>query len=156
MDQVRLQAGDEAPSFCLPDRDGEPVCLSDVRGKKVLLYFYPKADTPGCTAQSCSVRDARAELASLGVEVCGVSPDPPKAQKRFSENHGLDFPLLSDPDHAVADAYGVWGEKSMYGRKYHGIIRSSFLIDEGGKVLQAWYKVTPKDTVPKALATLDR
>ncbi len=154
MDPVHLQPGDQAPSFCLSDRNGEAVCLSDLKGDKVLLYFYPKASTPGCTVQSCSVRDARAHLASLGVKVLGVSPDPAAAQKRFSESHRLDFPLLSDPDHAVATAYGVWGEKSMYGKKYPGIIRSSFLIDGEGKILQAWYKVSPKDTVPEALKAL--
>lgn len=149
-----MQPGDEAPPFCLPGDDGKPVKLSDLRGQKVLLYLYPKADTLGCTAQSCSVRDALGELGSLGVKVLGVSPDPPGAQKKFSERYGLSFPLLSDPDHAVATAYGVWGEKSMYGKKYQGIIRSSFLIDEDGTILQACYKVAPKDTVPKALQAL--
>ncbi|MGH2709005.1 MAG: thioredoxin-dependent thiol peroxidase [Actinomycetota bacterium] len=154
MSPASLQAGGEAPSFCLPDHTDEEVCLSDLKGDKALIYFYPRASTPGCTVQSCSVRDARGQLASLGVKVLGISPDSPKAQKKFSEKYGLDFPLLSDPDHAVATAYGVWREKLMYGKKYFGIIRSSFLIDEEGKILQAWYKVSPKDTVPEALKAL--
>jgi peroxiredoxin Q/BCP len=147
----RLTAGAPAPLFELPDQDGSVVRLSDFKGRRVLVYFYPKADTTGCTAQSCSVRDARADFEGLDVAAVGISPDPPKAQKAFDAKYGLGFPLLADPDHAVADAYGVWGEKSLYGRKYMGIIRSSFLIGEDGRIQEAWYKVSPKDTVPKAL-----
>ena len=147
---AKLTAGDPAPPFELPDQDGEVVRLSDFKGRKVLVYFYPKADTPGCTAQSCSVRDARADFEGLGIAAVGISPDLPKAQKAFDAKYGLGFPLLADVDHAVADAYGTWGEKSLYGRKYMGIIRSSFLIGEDGRILEAWYKVSPKDTVPKA------
>jgi len=120
----------------------------------VLVYFYPKADTPGCTTQSCEIRDAKADLSGLGVDVLGISPDGSPAQKAFDEKFSLGFPLLSDPDHAVADAYGVWGEKSMYGKTYLGIIRSSFLVDEQGRIERAWYKVSPKDTVPNARAAL--
>jgi thioredoxin-dependent peroxiredoxin len=146
-----LTAGDPAPPFELPDQDGGVVRLSDFTGRKVLVYFFPKADTPGCTAQSCSVRDARADFEGLGIAAVGISPDLPKAQKAFDAKYGLGFPLLADHDHAVAEAYGVWGERSLYGRKYMGITRSSFLIGEDGRVLEAWYKVSPKETVPKAL-----
>jgi peroxiredoxin Q/BCP len=148
---AQLKAGDPAPPFELPDQDGNVVRLSDFEGRRVLVYFYPKADTTGCTAQSCSVRDARADFEGLDIAAVGISPDHPKAQKAFDAKYGLGFPLLADADHAVADAYGVWGEKSLYGRKYMGIIRSSFLIGEDGRILEAWYKVSPKDTVPKAL-----
>jgi len=120
----------------------------------VLIYFYPKADTPGCTTQSCSVRDARKDFGTQGVDVLGISPDKPAAQQKFDTKYGLGFPLLADEDHAVAEAFGVWGEKSMYGRKYMGIVRSAFLIDEKGKIAGAWYGVSPKDTVPGALAAL--
>ncbi len=149
-----LEKGRTAPAFSLRDQDGKTVKLSDFRGRKVLLYFYPRADTPGCTTQSCSVRDARQDMKKLSVEVLGISPDMPENQKKFDVKYSLGFPLLSDPDHAVADAYGVWGEKSSYGKTSMGIIRSSFLIDEGGKVLRVWYKVKPEDTVPKAQEAL--
>jgi peroxiredoxin Q/BCP len=150
----QLKPGDIAPQFELEDQNGRKVKLSDFKGRKLLLYFYPKANTPGCTTQACSVRDARGDLDPMGVAAVGISPDTPGQQKKFDEKYGLGFPLLSDADHAVADAYGVWGEKSMYGKKYEGIIRSSFLIGEDGKLLQAWYKVSPKDTVPKACEAL--
>ena len=151
----KLNPGDQAPSFALKDQEGKLVSLADFHGKKLLLYFYPKADTPGCTKQACSVRDARQDLADLGLAVVGVSPDDPGRQKKFDGKYGLNFPLLSDADHAVAAAYGVWGEKSMYGKKVQGITRSSFLIDEGGKIIGAWYKVKPDDTVPKAKQALN-
>ena len=151
---AKLKAGDKAPAFALPDQAGTKVKLSGFKGRKLLVYFYPKADTPGCTKQACSVRDARAELEAAGVAAVGISPDKPEKQQRFDAKHGLGFPLLSDPDNKAAEAFGVWGEKSMYGKKYMGIIRSSFLIDEKGKIIEAWYKVSPKDTVPKAQAAL--
>jgi peroxiredoxin Q/BCP len=151
---VRLQVGDPAPEFALTDQEGKLVKLGDFRGKKLLLYFYPKADTPGCTKQACSIRDAQAELADLGVAALGISPDKPAAQQKFDHKYGLGFPLLSDPDHAAAEAYGAWGEKTLYGKKSLGIIRSSFLVDEHGKILGAWYGVKPEDTVPKAKAAL--
>jgi peroxiredoxin Q/BCP len=130
--------------------------LSDFKGQKLLLYFYPKADTPGCTKQACQIRDARTELAGVGVAALGISPDKPGAQKKFDGKYGLGFPLLSDPDHAAAQSYGTWGEKTMYGKKSMGIIRSSFLIDEKGKILGAWYKVKPEDTVPLAKKILGK
>ncbi len=150
----QLKPGDRAPEFALQDQQGQTVKLSDFKGKKVLLFFYPKALTSGCTKQACSVRDARPELADLGVAVLGLSPDPIALQQKFDAKHSLGFPLLSDPDHAVADAFGVWGEKSMYGKKYEGIIRSAFLIDETGGIMGAWYKVSPEQTVPKAREAL--
>jgi len=151
---AELSMGDKAPAFSLKDQNGEAVSLADFKGRKLLLYFYPKADTPGCTKQSICVRDASAEFAKAGAAVLGISPDQPDKQKKFDDKHGLGFPLLSDPDHKVAQAYGAWGKKSMYGKTYEGIIRSSFLIDENGKVLQASYKVKPEDTVPNARKAL--
>jgi peroxiredoxin Q/BCP len=151
---VRLETGDKAPSFSLKDQDGREVSLSSYKGKKVLVYFYPKADTPGCTTQACSVRDSLASLRKNGVEPVGISPDEPGAQKKFDAKYSLGFPLLCDTDHAVAEAYGVWAERAMYGKKYMGINRSSFLVDEGGKILGAWYKVNPEATVPNALEAL--
>ncbi len=154
---AHLNIGDPAPDFALADQEDNTVKLSNFKGQKLLLYFYPKADTPGCTKQACQIRDARTELADLGVAAVGISPDKPGAQKKFDGKYGLGFPLLSDPDHVAAQAYGAWGEKTMYGKKMEGIIRSSFLIDEKGKILGAWYKVKPEDTVPlaqEALASL--
>jgi peroxiredoxin Q/BCP len=152
--KVTLAVGAAAPAFALRDQTGAMHALADHRGRKVLVYFYPKADTPGCTTQSCSVRDARGGLGKQGVDVLGISPDKPAAQQKFDTKYGLGFPLLADEDHAVAEAFGVWGEKSMYGRKYMGIVRSAFLIDERGKIAAAWYGVSPKDTVPGAQAAL--
>jgi peroxiredoxin Q/BCP len=146
----KLNPGDLAPSFELKDQEGQIVKLADFEGKKLLLYFYPKADTPGCTRQACSVRDGRGDLSRLGVAVVAISPDDTARQKKFDAKYGLGFPLLSDSDNAVAQAYGVWGEKSMYGKKVKGIIRSSFLIDESGRIIRAWYKVKPEETVPQA------
>jgi len=151
---TKLNAGDKAPDFRLSDQDEKDVNLVDYKGRKLLLYFYPKADTPGCTKQACNVRDAREELADLGVDVIGISPDAPAKQKKFNDKHGLGFSLLSDQDNAIAKAYGAWGEKSMYGKKYEGIIRSCLLIDEDGKIVETWYKISPKDTVPKALEAM--
>jgi peroxiredoxin Q/BCP len=143
-----LSAGDKAPSFTLADQDGTKVTLASFKGRKVLVYFYPKADTPGCTTQACGLRDILGDIGSTAV--VGISPDKPAAQKKFDTKYGLGFPLLSDEDHAVAEAYGVWKEKSMYGRKYMGIERSAFLVDEKGKLEAVWYKISPKDT-PKRL-----
>jgi peroxiredoxin Q/BCP len=143
-----LNPGDKAPAISLEDQDGITVKLSGFKGRKVLVYFYPKADTPGCTQQSCGLRDIASDIGDTAI--VGISPDLPAKQKKFDDKYSLGFPLLSDPDHAVAEAYGVWGEKKLYGRAYMGIVRSAFLIDEKGKVEQAWYKVSPKDT-PKNL-----
>ena len=147
-----LSPGDKAPTFTLDDQSGSKVKLGDFKGRKVLLYFYPKADTPGCTTQSCALRDIAGDVGDTAI--VGVSPDKPEKQKKFDDKYGLGFPLLADTDHAVADAYGVWGEKSMYGRKYFGIVRSAFLVDEKGKVAEAWYKISPKDTPLKLQAAL--
>jgi peroxiredoxin Q/BCP len=152
---TKLNTGDKAPDFRLSDQNEKENELEDFKGKKLLVYFYPKADTPGCTKQACNVRDAREDLADLGVNVVGISPDTPAKQKKFDDKHGLGFSLLSDQDNTIAKTYGAWGEKSMYGKKYEGIIRSSMLIDEQGKVIETWYKVSPKDTVAKALKTLE-
>ena len=151
---AHLKEGAKAPAFALKDQDGQTVKLADFKGHKLLVYFYPKADTPGCTTQSCSVRDSKKDLASLGVAVVGISPDKPSKQLAFDQKYGLGFPLLADEDHTVAEKFGVWGEKVNYGRTYMGIIRSSFLIDEMGRIERAWYKVSPKDTVPNARAAL--
>jgi thioredoxin-dependent peroxiredoxin len=146
-----LKVGDKAPAVKLTDQSGETVSLAGFKGRKVLVYFYPKADTPGCTAQSCGLRDILGEIGDTAV--VGISPDPPSKQAKFDQKYGLGFPLL-DEDHAVAEAYGVWAEKSMYGRKYMGIVRSAFLVDEKGKLEAVWYKVSPKDTPTNLLAAL--
>jgi peroxiredoxin Q/BCP len=152
---AKLKPGDKAPTFSLLDQYGNKVKLSDFRRNKVLLYFYPKADTPGCTKQACSIRDAKNDLKKSKIAALGISPDMPEKQGKFDKKYDLGFPLLSDPDNKTSKSYGAWGEKSMYGKKYKGIIRSSFLIDEKGKILEAWYKVSPKDTVPKAMVALE-
>lgn len=150
----KLAPGDKAPAFSLKDQAGKAVRLSQFKGQKVLMYFYPKADTPGCTKQSCAVRDAKKYLAKDGVAVLGISPDAPDAQKKFDAKYKLGFPLLADTEHEVAEAYGAWGEKSMYGKKYMGIVRSAFVIDEKGKIARAQYGVKPDKTVDEALAVL--
>jgi len=151
----RLQPGITAPDFQLPDQDGIVRRSGDFRGRPLALYFYPKASTPGCTTQSCNLRDAMPMFSELGCAVVGASPDPIERQKKFAEKYGLPFPLLADTDHAVAEAYGVWAEKSMYGRKYMGIVRSAFLIDAKGKIAAAFYRISPKDTVPRLQEALD-
>jgi peroxiredoxin Q/BCP len=152
-----LQAGDKAPDFDLPDQNGDPVKLSDLRGQTVVLYFYPRADTPGCTTQACGVRDRGGEYAKAGARVIGISPDEVAAVKKFADKFDLDFTLLADADHAVADVYGTWVEKSMYGKKYMGVQRATFLIDPEGKIAKVFPKVSPKthdDVVLGALAAL--
>jgi len=152
-----LEAGQQAPDFTLPDQDGDEVSLSDLRGKTVVLYFYPRADTPGCTTQACGVRDREADYEAAGARVIGVSPDEPQDLKKFAGKYGLDFTLLADPDHSVADAYGAWGEKSMYGKKYMGMLRSTFVIDADGSIARVFPKVQPKKhdaLVLKALGEL--
>lgn len=152
-----LEAGQPAPDFTLPDQDGEDVTLSSLRGGNVVLYFYPRADTPGCTTQACGVRDRRSDYESAGARVVGVSPDSVEAIRKFADKFDLDFTLLADADHAVADAYGTWVEKSMYGKKYWGVQRATFLIDDAGKIAKVFPKVSPKthdDVVLDALAEL--
>ena len=147
-----LNPGDKAPDFALPDQHGEQVTLKSLRGRRALVYFYPKADTPGCTKQACGLNEVLADIGDTAV--LGISPDKPSKQLKFAEKYSLGFPLLSDPDHSVAEAFGVWKEKSMYGRKYMGIERSAFLIGPTGKIEQAWYKVSPADTPKNLLAAL--
>ncbi|MGN6326499.1 thioredoxin-dependent thiol peroxidase [Pseudolysinimonas sp.] len=137
----RLEPGDIAPDFTLVDQAGDEVALADLRGRKVILYFYPEASTPGCTKEACDFRDSLGSLAAAGYAVLGVSRDQPAKNKRFAEEEHLTFPLLSDPDRAVHEAYGVWGEKSMYGKTVVGVIRSTFVIDEDGRIQLAQYNV---------------
>jgi peroxiredoxin Q/BCP len=152
-----LQPGDQAPDFTLPDQDGEALTLSGLRGQTVVLYFYPRADTPGCTTQACGVRDHGTDYEAAGARVVGVSPDEVADVKKFADKFDLDFTLLADADHAVAEAYGTWGEKSMYGKKYWGVQRSTFLIDPEGRIARVFPKVSPKthdEVLLEALAEL--
>jgi peroxiredoxin Q/BCP len=149
-----IEPGQTAPDFEIPDQDGTPVRLSDLRGGLVVLYFYPKADTPGCTTQACGIRDHRADYDAMGATVLGVSPDPVKAVKKFHDKQSLGFTLLADEDHAVAEQYGVWVEKSMYGRTYMGNARATFLIDEEGVVRHVIPKASPKTHDDEVLAVL--
>jgi peroxiredoxin Q/BCP len=149
-----LEAGDAAPDFTLPDQDGKELTLSDLRGETVVLYFYPRADTPGCTAQACGVRDRSADYEAAGARVIGVSPDEVAAVKKFADKFDLGFTLLADADHAVAERYGTWVEKSMYGKKYMGVQRATFLIDPDGKVAKVFSKVSPKTHDDVVLAAL--
>jgi len=147
-----LKKGMKAPEFELVDQNGKKVSLARYAKRKVLVYFYPKADTPGCTQQSCGLRDIANQIGRTAI--IGISPDAPVRQKKFDEKYSLGFPLLADEDHTVAKAYKVWKKKSMYGREYMGIERSAFLIGPGGIVLDAWYKISPKDTPIKLLEAL--
>ena len=149
-----LKTGDKAPALSLLDQNSKKVSLKDFVNKKVLLYFYPKADTPGCTVQSCLLRDIRKDIGKIAI--IGVSPDEPAKQLKFDKKFDLGFTLLADTEHKVAKAYKVWKKKSMYGREYMGIERSAFLIDEKGKILHAWYKVSPKDTPTNLLEALGK
>jgi peroxiredoxin Q/BCP len=149
-----IGAGDRAPDFELPDQDGRELSLNDFRGKPVVLYFYPKASTPGCTTQACRVRDRQADYAASGAIVIGVSPDPVAKVKKFHDQQSLNFALLADEDHSVADAYGVWVEKSMYGRKYFGNERTTFVIDSDGVVATLLRKVKPAEHDDRVLAAL--
>ena len=148
-----LNRGDKAPAITLKDQSGGTVKLSDFKGRKLLVYFYPRADTPGCTTQACGLRDILGQIGDTAV--VGISPDPPARQAKFDTKYGLGFPLLADEDHKVAEAYGVWREKTNYGRKYMGIERSAFLVDEKGKLAEVWYKVSPKDTPTNLLRALE-
>lgn len=150
-----IEAGTEAPDFTLTDQNGEQVTLSSLRGRPVVLYFYPRADTPGCTTQACGVRDSSEAYARHGARVLGVSPDSVEEISSFAGKHALDFTLLSDPDHAVAEAYGAWGERSTYGKKGTGIIRSTWVIDPGGVVAAVLPNVKPDQHDEKVLAALE-
>jgi thioredoxin-dependent peroxiredoxin len=152
-----LKEGDKAPDFTLRDQNGEKVKLSSLRGQTVVVYFYPRADTPGCTTQACGIRDRSDEYETAGARVLGISPDEVEAIAKFDDKHGLGFTLLADPDHRVAEKYGAWGEKSMYGKKYMGVLRSTFIVDPKGKIAKVFPKVQPKKhdaLVLKALAAL--
>ena len=151
---MTLQVGDTAPDFTIPDQEGSAVTLSELRGNPVVLYFYPKADTPGCTTQACGVRDHRNDYAASGATVLGVSPDPVKPIAKFAAKFDLGFTLLSDEDHSVAESYGVWVEKSMYGRTYMGNERTTFVIDADGVITAIFRKVKPAEHDDKVLAAL--
>jgi len=148
-DAARLELGDKAPAFSLPDADGNTVTLSDYKGRKVLVYFYPAASTPGCTKQACDFRDSLAELNGAGIDVVGISPDKPEKLAKFRDAEALTFPLLSDPDKTVLSAWGAFGEKKMYGKTVRGVIRSTFLVDEEGKIAVAQYNVKATGHVAK-------
>lgn len=149
-----LKPGDKAPDIELLDQNGKSVSLKKFAKKKVLVYFYPKADTPGCTTQSCGLRDIKDQIGRTAI--IGISPDTPAKQKKFDEKYDLGFPLLADTENTVAKAYKVWKKKSMYGREYMGIERSAFLIDGNGVIIEAWYKISPKDTPTKLLKALGK
>ena len=152
-----VEEGDSAPDFTLPDQTGNPVTLSELRGRPVVLYFYPKSDTPGCTTQACGIRDHRAEYKRAGAKIVGVSPDTVTAQRKFAEKYSLDFTLLADENHEVAELYGVWGEKKLYGKTYLGVQRATFIIDPEGTIAHVIPKASPKthdDVVLAALAEL--
>ncbi len=151
-DAKRLESGGRAPAFTLVDQDEEKVALAGLKGRRVLVFFYPKALTGGCTTQACGLRDIAGEVGDTAI--VGISPDEPELQKRFDDKHSLGYPLLSDPEHEIAEKYGVWGEKKNHGRTYMGIVRSAFLIDETGKIEMAWYMISPKATPEKLLAAL--
>jgi len=148
------ERGEQAPDFELPDQDGNPVRLSDFRGMRVVLYFYPHADTPGCTTQACGIRDHGADYEAAGAVVLGVSPDPVEAVKKFADKQSLNFRLLADADHAVCELYGVWAEKSTYGRTYWGARRTTFIVDPEGKVAHVIAKVSPKTHDDEVLGAL--
>ena len=155
---ARLEAGDKAPAFSLPDADGKTVKLSDFKGCKVIVYFYPAASTPGCTKQACAFRDNRAELNDAGIAVVGISPDKPEKLAKFRDAEKLNFPLLSDPDRTVLSAWGAFGEKKMYGKTVQGVIRSTFLVDEKGKIEVAQYNVkaaAATSQIQKIIAGID-
>ncbi len=149
-----LAVGDQAPDFTLADQNGDPLTLSDLRGETLVLYFYPRADTPGCTAQACGVRDRRADYAAAGARVIGISPDPVEAVAKFAAKFDLDFTLLADADHAVADSYGTWVEKRMYGKTYMGVQRATFVIDADGRIANVIEKASSKTHDDDVLALL--
>lgn len=149
-----LKAGDKAPAFSLAADGGGKVSLKDLKGKKVVLYFYPKDDTSGCTTEACEFRDSWSAVKAAGAVVLGVSPDSAASHEKFKSKYKLPFTLLADPDHSLAESFGAWGEKSMYGRKYQGVLRSTFVIDEQGRVVTVFPKVKPKGHAAEVLAAL--
>ena len=151
---AELQVGDMAPEFEAVTDEGKSVTLKDYRGKRVILYFYPKDDTPGCTTQACNFRDSYADIEEQNAVVLGVSPDDSQSHQKFKTKYDLPFTLLVDEDHVIAEQYGAWGEKSMYGKKYMGVVRSHFVIDETGKVADTQYKISPKNSLPEAMKAL--
>jgi thioredoxin-dependent peroxiredoxin len=151
---MALQAGDKAPVFELKDQTGKTVKLSDFKGKQVVVYFYPKDSTPGCTTEACDFRDEHSRLLKKGAVVLGISPDGQKSHEKFATKFELPFPLLSDEDHSVAEKYGAWGERSMYGRKFMGILRSTFLVGADGKISKVWPKVKVTDHVAEVIEAL--
>lgn len=152
---ARLAPGDKAPAFSLPDADGNIVSLADYRGRRVVVYFYPAASTPGCTKQACDFRDNLRDFNGAGLDVVGISPDKPAKLAKFRDTEGLTFPLLSDPDRAVLAAWGAYGEKKMYGKTVQGVIRSTFVVDEQGKIAEAQYNVRATGHVAKLRRDLD-
>jgi peroxiredoxin Q/BCP len=153
-EQKRLSPGDQAPAFTLPDSEGKPVSLADYLGRSVVVYFYPAASTPGCTKQACDFRDSIGSLSESGYDVLGISPDKPAKLAKFAEAEGLNFPLLSDVEHEVLEAWGAWGEKQNYGKTYVGVIRSTFLVGPDGKIAKAMYNVRATGHVAKLLREL--
>jgi peroxiredoxin Q/BCP len=151
---AKLEPGATAPSFSLPDQDDRPVSLDDLKGSKAIVYFYPKDDTPGCTKEACQFNDNLHAFQRAGVPVLGISADDADSHRRFREKYGLRFPLLSDLDHQVMEAYGAWGEKTLYGRTTVGVLRSTFLIDEQGRIERAWYNVKADGHAEQVLAAL--
>ena len=152
---ARLDIGDTAPVFTLQDQDGKSVSLKDFVGSKVVVYFYPADDTPGCTKEACQFNDGLEAFRNLGVQVLGISPDDAASHRRFRDKFKLDFPLLSDPDHKVMERYGAWGEKTLYGKKSVGVIRSTFLVGPDGRIQRAWYNVRADGHAEKVLAELE-
>lgn len=151
---TRLEKGDRAPTFRLPDQDGKAVALSSFAGRRVIVYFYPADDTPGCTKEACQFNDNLSHFAKAGVDVVGISPDGTEKHQRFRSKYGLSFPLLTDADHLVMERYGAWGEKTMYGRTRLGVIRSTFVVSPKGRVERAWYNVRADGHAAKVLAEL--
>ena len=152
---AKLAAGDKAPTFTLPDQDGKKVSLKDFAGRQVVVYFYPRDDTPGCTKEACQFNDNLRAFARTKVAVLGISADNAEKHRAFRAKYGLKFPLLTDADHKVGEAYGAWGEKTLYGKKSIGVIRSTFLVDEKGKIARAWYHVKADGHAEKVLAEVD-
>ena len=151
-----LKQGDRAPAFSLPADTGETISLKDFKGKPVILYFYPRDDTSGCTVEACEFRDSWKDVTKAGAVVLGVSPDSPRSHQKFRTKYDLPFPLLADEGHEIAEAYGAWGDKSMYGRKYRGILRTTFLIGKNGKITRVFEKVKPKGHAAEVLAALNK